>query len=79
MKKAAVEAGLLQRKLLDEGDKDVIGKFGQAGVKVSAIAPADLAKIQDKVKPVVTKFAPQIGEDFVKGFYAEIDAVRKAK
>jgi len=79
VKKAAVEAGLLQRKLLDEGDKDVIGKFGQAGVKVSAIAPADLVKIQDKVKPVVTKFAPQIGEDFVKGFYAEIDAVRKAK
>lgn len=79
VKKAAMEAGLLQRKLLDDGDKDVIAKFGTAGVKVDAIAPADLAKIQDKVKPVVTKFAPQIGEDFVKGFYAEIDAARKAK
>ncbi len=79
VKKAAVEAGLYQRQLLDEGDKDVIKKFADAGVKVSAIPPAELIKIQDKVKPVVTKFAPQIGEDFVKGFYAEIDAARKAK
>lgn len=79
IQKAADEAKLLQRKLLDEGDKDVIGKFEQAGVKVNEIAPADLAKIQEKVKPVVTKFAPQIGEDFIKEFYAEIDKARAAK
>lgn len=79
IQKAADEAKLLQRKLLDEGDKDVIGKFEQAGVKVNEIAPAELAKIQDKVKPVVAKFAPQIGEDFIKGFYAEIDKARAAK
>lgn len=79
IQKAADEAKLLQRQLLDEGDKDVIKKFGEAGVKVNEIAPAELAKIQEKVKPVVTKFAPQIGEDFIKGFYAEIDKVRTAK
>ncbi len=79
VKKAAVEAGLYQRQLLDEGDKEVIGKFGQAGVKVDAIPAAELVKIQNQVKPVVTKFAPQIGEDFVKGFYAEIETARKAK
>jgi len=79
IQKAADEAKLLQRQLLDEGDKEVIGKFEQAGVKVNEIAPAELAKIQDKVKPVVAKFAPQIGEDFIKGFYAEIDKARAAK
>ena len=79
IQKAADEAKLLQRQLLDEGDKDVIGKFEQAGVKVNEIAPAELAKIQEKVKPVVDKFAPQIGEEFIKGFYAEIDKVRAAK
>ncbi len=79
VQKAADEAKLLQRQLLDEGDKEVIGKFGAAGVKVDAIPPAELAKIQDKVKPVVTKFAPQIGEDFIKEFYAEIEKVRAAK
>ncbi|MBS1210450.1 MAG: C4-dicarboxylate transporter substrate-binding protein [Proteobacteria bacterium] len=78
VKKAAVEAGLLQRTLLDEGDKDVLQKFAAAGVKVDSLSPVELAKIQDKVKPVVAKFTPQIGEEFVKGFYAEIDAARKA-
>lgn len=79
IQKAADEAKLLQRQLLDEGDKEVIGKFGTAGVKVDAIPPAELVKIQDKVKSVVTKFAPQIGEEFIKEFYAEIDAARAAK
>ena len=79
IQKAADEAKLLQRQLLDEGDKAVIKKFEEAGVKVNAIAPADLAKIQDKVSSVVTKFAPQIGEEFIKGFYAEIDKVRAGK
>ena len=79
VQKAADEAKILQRQLLEAGDKDVIAKFGQAGVKVDAVAPAELAKIQDKVKPVVTKFAPQIGEEFIKEFYAEIDKARAAK
>ena len=79
VQKAADEAKILQRQLLEAGDKEVIGKFGTAGVKVDAVPPAELAKIQDKVKPVVTKFAPQIGEDFIKEFYAEIDKARAAK
>ncbi len=79
VKKAAVEAGLYQRQLLDEGDKDAIQKFKDAGVEVDTMPADELAKIQAKVKPVVERFAPKIGEDFVKGFYAEIDAVRKAK
>lgn len=79
VQKAATEAGLLQRKYLEEGDKDVVGKFAKAGVTVSSVPPAELARIQDKVKSVVTKFAPIIGEDFVKQFYAEIDKARSAK
>ena len=79
VQKAADEAKILQRQLLDAGDKEVIGKFGAAGVKVDAVAPADLAKIQDKVKPVIAKFAPQIGEDFLKEFQAEIEKVRSGK
>ena len=79
VQKAATEAGALQRKLLDDGNADVIAKFKAAGVTVDAVPPAELAKIQDKVKPVMAKFAPQIGEDFVKGFQAEIATARAAK
>ena len=79
VQKAATEAGQLQRKYLEEGDKDVVGKFKAAGVTVSAVPAAELARIQDKVKTVVVKFAPIIGEDFVKQFYAEIEKARAAK
>ena len=79
VQKAATEAGQLQRKYLEEGDKDVVGKFKAAGVTVSAVPAAELARIQDKVKTVVVKFAPIIGEEFVKQFYAEIDKARAAK
>jgi TRAP-type transport system periplasmic protein len=79
IQKAATEAGLLQRKLLDEGDKDVIAKFKAVGVTVNPVAGAELARIQDKVKPVIAKFSPIIGEDFVNGFYAEIAKARAAK
>jgi tripartite ATP-independent transporter DctP family solute receptor len=79
VQKAAIEAGQLQRKYLEEGDKDVVGKFQTAGVTVSSVPAAELARIQDKVKPVVAKFAPIIGEEFVKQFYAEIDKARATK
>lgn len=79
VQKAATEAGLLQRKYLEEGDKDVVGKFAKAGVTVTPVPAAELARIQDKVKSVVTKFAPVIGEDFVKQFYAEIEKARSGK
>lgn len=78
VQKAATEAGLLQRKLLDEGDADVMAKFKEAGVTVNTMSAAELARMQEKVKPVVAKFTPQIGEDFVKGFFAEIDKARAA-
>ena len=79
LQKAATEAGLLQRKLLEQGDKDVVAKFRAAGVTVNEVSAAELKRIQDKVKPVVAEFSPKIGETFVKQFMAEIDKVRAGK
>ncbi|MBS7544945.1 TRAP transporter substrate-binding protein [Ancylobacter oerskovii] len=76
IRKAAVEAGLLQRQLLDAGDREVIGKFKEAGVEVDEVPADQLARIQEQVKPVVAKFKGQIGDEFVDGFYAEIAKVR---
>ena len=78
IQKAAVEAGLLQRKLLDEGDREVIAKFREAGMTVDQVSAEDLRKVQAKVQPVVEKFKGQIGEEFVNGFIAEIAKARAA-
>ena len=39
-----------------------VAKFKAAGVTINTVSPAELARIQEKVKPVVTKFAPLIGD-----------------
>ena len=46
---------------------------------VDSMPAAELARMQDKVKPVLAKFSPQIGDEFVKGFFAEIEQARKAQ
>jgi TRAP-type transport system periplasmic protein len=79
LQQAATEAGLLQRKLLDEGDVDVVGKFRAAGVTVNTVSMGELARIQEKVKPVVAEFGPKIGMEFVNQFMAEISKARAAK
>jgi tripartite ATP-independent transporter DctP family solute receptor len=73
IQKAADESKALQRKLLEEADKDVIAKFKEAGVEVNTISDAELARFKERVKPVVERFSAQIGESFVKEFQAEID------
>ena len=47
--------------------------------RILTIALEELKRIQDKLKPVTAKFAPQIGEDFLKEFNAEIEKARAAK
>jgi tripartite ATP-independent transporter DctP family solute receptor len=73
IQKAADEAKALQRKLLEEADKDVIAKFTEAGVQVNTISDDELARFKERVKPVVERFSVQIGEAFVKEFQAEIE------
>jgi hypothetical protein len=43
---------------------------------VSELPPAELAKIREKVKPVIDKYTADVGPDLVKQLYAEIDKVR---
>lgn len=78
IQKAADESKALQRKLLEEADKDVITKFVEAGVKVNTISNDELAHFKERVKPVVERFSVQIGEAFVKEFFGEIEKVRAA-
>ena len=46
-------------------------------MEVNELPPAEIAKIRAKLKPVIDKFSAEVGADFVKQLYAEIDKVRK--
>ena len=78
MQKAALEAVKLHRINMDAADTEAVAKFKQHGISVEPLPPEELAKLREKVKPVVEKFTPTIGTDFVKAFYAEVEKARAA-
>jgi len=43
------------------------------------VAPAEISRMRDKVKPVVDKYTAQIGEPLVKEFFAELEKARAQK
>jgi tripartite ATP-independent transporter DctP family solute receptor len=76
LRKAAVEAMRHLFRLIDEANKDVVSKLEAGGMKVNVLPDAELAKLRDKVRPIVDKYAPVIGADMVKEFMDEIAKAR---
>jgi TRAP-type transport system periplasmic protein len=78
LRKAADESMRYLFKLVDDANKDVVSKLEAGGMKVAALPDAETAKLRDKVKPIVDKYAPVIGADLVKEFLGEIAKARQA-
>jgi TRAP-type transport system periplasmic protein len=78
MRKAAVEAMRYLFQLINEANKDVVAKLEAGGMKVNVLPEAELAKLREKVRPIVDKYAPVIGADLVKEFQDEIAKARSA-
>jgi TRAP-type transport system periplasmic protein len=49
------------------------------GMQINDIPPQEIARMREKVKPVIDKYSAQVGEPLVKEFYAELDKSRKQK
>jgi tripartite ATP-independent transporter DctP family solute receptor len=77
LKKAAAEAMKFHRKNMTKADLDVIANFREKGTEVEPLPPSELDKLREMVKPVIEKFTPVVGAEFVKEFYAEIDKARQ--
>jgi TRAP-type transport system periplasmic protein len=48
-------------------------------MEVNVVSPQEIARMREKVKPVVDKYTKEVGEALVKELYAEIDKVQKQK
>lgn len=76
---SCIEARDYQRKVSRDQSAKVLADLKAKGMAFNEIPPEEVAKMREKVKPVIDKYTKEVGEDLVKQTYAEIDKVRKQK
>jgi tripartite ATP-independent transporter DctP family solute receptor len=74
---AADEAGKYQRQVSRDQAASTIDQLKKAGMTVTELPPAEMAKLQVKMKPVIDKHAASVGEATVKDVQAELAKLRK--
>ena len=74
---SCVEARDYQRKVTREANAKVLEELQAKGMVFNEIPPAEMAKMREKIKPVVDKYTKEVGDDLVKQTYAEIEKAKK--
>jgi tripartite ATP-independent transporter DctP family solute receptor len=72
VQEAADEAEVYQRKVSREQAAKALEDLTKAGMKVNEIAPQEMARIREKVKPIIDKYAKEVGEPLVAEVNGEI-------
>lgn len=75
---AAAEAASYQRTLSRGAQEVALGELKKS-MEVSELPPAELDKVRAKLKPVIEKYSANVGADFAKTVFAEIEKVRGKK
>lgn len=65
----AQEVRLEQRSISREADIKAIAELRSSGMQVNDLPPAEIARIQAKIRPVVDKYAAQINPELVSKVY----------
>ncbi|SEJ16663.1 tripartite ATP-independent transporter solute receptor, DctP family [Pseudomonas linyingensis] len=73
---AAAEAQTFQREVTAKAQTEALDKLKQEGVAANEIAPEEIDRFRDKVKPVVEQFAKDLDPAMVKAMYEAIEKVR---
>jgi tripartite ATP-independent transporter DctP family solute receptor len=74
---AAVEVTTYQRKVSREQAVSALDNLKKSGMQVNEVPTAELAKIREKLKPVIAKHAAIVGPEVVGSLEAELAKVRK--
>jgi tripartite ATP-independent transporter DctP family solute receptor len=74
---AALESAKYQREQSRNLAAGILDNLKKAGMQVTELPPAEVAKLRDKMKPVVAKHSASVGEANVKAVMAEIEKARK--
>ncbi|MDR6713935.1 tripartite ATP-independent transporter DctP family solute receptor [Pseudomonas hunanensis] len=73
LSEVAMEVRIEQRKISREADSKAIAELRSAGMQVNELAAEEVARIQDKIRPVVSKYAAQINPELVRKVYQAMD------
>ena len=79
VRKAAEIARDFQRAEETRQETEAVNMLRSKGMAVTEFAPQDIEKMRAAVQPAIEKFSVNIGPEFVKSFYAEIEKARKVK
>jgi len=74
---AATEAAKFQRQASREAAGTALDNLKKNGVQVTELAPAELDKFREKMKPVIAKHSEVVGADTVKALQGELAKLRK--
>ncbi|RZJ12153.1 MAG: DctP family TRAP transporter solute-binding subunit, partial [Haliea sp.] len=74
---AVLETRPFQRKLNNDADGKAIADLKTKGMTVNTIAPAEMQRMSDKVRPVVDKFAANFDPVLAKEMFTQVEAMRK--
>jgi tripartite ATP-independent transporter DctP family solute receptor len=77
VQEAAVESAKFQREQSRASAASILEALKKGGMQVNELPPAEMAKLRDKMKPVVAKHSAGVGDANVKAVMAEIDKARK--
>lgn len=74
---AATESARYQREVSRSAAAGILDDLKKAGMQVTELPAAEVAKLRDKMKPVIDKHTASVGEATVKSVLAELDKIRK--
>lgn len=74
---AATESSKFQRQQARASVASTIDNLKKAGMTINELPPAELGKLVEKMKPVITKHAANVGEATVSDLLAELAKARK--
>lgn len=77
IEEAAVEAVRAQRESARRQSETALAELKKNGMQVTELPPAEMARLRDKIKPVIDKHTAAVGADTVAAVQAEIAKVRK--
>jgi tripartite ATP-independent transporter DctP family solute receptor len=72
---AAKESAVFQRKFSRDAQDASLANLKKT-MEYTELPPAEVAKIRTKLKPVIDKYSANVGLDFAKQVYSEVDKVR---